>query len=262
MEIEKLVRAGYLTKGILYALIGILAVQTAWSIGGRTTGTQGALQTIARQPFGQILLILVTVGLIGYALWRFIEAIQDPEHKGTDAQGILSRIGYAISGIIYGGLAYSAARIVIGATGGGGGGNSTADWTALLLRQPFGQWLVGGVGALVIGLGLYKFYKAYKVKFRKRLNLSELSPKAQKWAVRISRFGIAARGFVFLIIGYFLIQASVQADASEARGIDGTLQTVARQPYGKFLLSLLALGLIAYGIYMAVQSRYRRIDIQ
>ncbi len=258
MWIERLARFGYATKGAVYILIGILAILAAFTTAGKKTDTTGALHTIAAQPLGQLLLILITVGFIGYTLWRFVQAIQDPDQKGTDPKGIVARGGYLIKGLIYGSLAFNAALLAMG-SGGSNGGNSKQDWTALLLAQPFGQWLVGTIGAFVIGIGLYRIYKAYHTKFRKYLDLRELNLTQEKLIVNICRFGIIARGVIFIMLGFFLIQAARQFDPNEVRGLDGTLQTVAQQPFGKFLLAIFALGLVAYGIYMGVQARYRRI---
>ncbi len=255
--VERLARFGYAAKGVVYSIVGLLAAQAALGTGGRTTDTQGALQAILTQPFGKFLLAVVAIGLLGYVLWRFVQAIKDPENKGTDAKGILQRIGYGISGIIYAGLALSAIQLILGL--GGGNNNSTEDWTARLLSQPFGQWLVGTIGAFIIGMGFYQFYKAFAAKFRQKLNLTELSNTEQKWVIGISRFGLAARGVVFCLIGFFLTQAARQSDASEAGGLGEALQVLQQQPYGPWLLGIVAFGLIAYGIYMVVQARYRRI---
>lgn len=257
--IERLARLGYITKGFVYGLIGVLALMAAFGLGGQTTDTTGALQTIATQPFGQFLLVLITIGLIGYALWRWIECIQDPEHKGSDAKGIFSRLGYAISGLIYAGLALTSARLVMGAAT--GGGNSQQDWTAFVLAQPWGNWLVATLGAFIIGLGFYMFYKAYKTKFTQELDLRNLEAKKQNLLINICRLGIFARGIVFVIIGFFLIQAARFTNPNEVKGIDGALQTLRQQPFGKFLLTLVALGLVAYGIYMAVKAIYKRIEV-
>lgn len=256
--IERLARFGYAAKGVVYALIGVLAVQAAFTGGGKTTDAKGALESIVTQPFGQILLVLIAIGLFGYMLWRFVEAFMDPENEGSDAKGIAKRIGYAISGIIYASLAFSAAQLAAG-SGSGGSGNSTQHWTARLMSQPFGRWLVGIVGAIVIGVGFYQFYKAFSTKFRRKLKVREMSEAEETWAIRAGRFGLSARGVVFVIIGFFLLQAAYQSDASEARGLGGALQTLLQQPYGPWLMGLVALGLIAYGIYMGVQARYRRI---
>lgn len=258
MWIERLARLGYLAKGIVYTIVGVLAVQSAFGAGGQTTDTKGALGAIASQPFGKFLLALLTIGLVGYMIWRFVQAIQDPEHKGDDPKGLARRLGYAISGVIYASLAFTAIQLILG-SGGGGSSNSEQGWTARLLSQPFGQWLVGFVGAIIIGVGFYQIYEAYKAKFRKQMKLREMSPKEDTWATRIGRVGLAARGIVFTIIGFFLLQAARQSDPNQARGLDGALQALAQQPYGPWLLGIVALGLVAYGIHMAIQARYIRI---
>ena len=261
-KIEKLARAGYLTKGVVYTIIGVLAFQAAIGAGGQTSGSRGAIREIAEQPFGQFLLILTAIGLLGYAIWRFIEAIKDPEGKGSDAEGIVKRLGYAGSGVIHAFLAFYAASIVFGwstgSSGGSGGGKEA--WTAQLLAQPFGQWLVGLAGAITIGVGLYQFYKAYKAKFMEKYKTGEMSPTERTWAERLGRFGLSARGVVFSLIGFFLIQAALQSDASETKGLGGVLDTLAQQPYGPWLLGLVALGLIAYAVHCFARARYRRLQ--
>lgn len=256
--VERLARFGMAAKGTVYGIVGLLAVQAAFGTGGQTTDTQGALQAIVAQPFGKILLSFVAIGLIGYVLWRFVQAIKDPENKGTDAKGIAQRLGYAVNGLIYAGLAFSAVGIVLGSSS-GGSSNSTQDGTAILLSQPFGQWLVGTVGAFVIGVGFYQFYQAFTAKFQQKLNLTGLSSIEEKWVIGISKFGLAARGVVFCVIGFFLIQAARQSDASEARGLGEALQALVEQPYGPWILGVVAFGLVAYGIYMVIQARYRRV---
>jgi hypothetical protein len=256
MWIEKLARFGYAAKGFVYGLVGFLAVLAAVNAGGKTTDTNGALTTIAAQPFGVFLLVLIAIGLVGYVIWCLVRALQNPENKK-----IYSRIGSLISGAVYASLAFNAAALAIGSNT-GSQGNTQRDWTALALQQPLGQWLIGIVGALVIGLGFYQFYDAYRTKFRKQLDLSELERQQQDRLVAISRFGIAARGVVFTIIGFFVIQAARQSNPNRVRGLDGALQSLAQQPFGKILLGIVALGLVAYGIYMFVQAKYRRFRTQ
>ena len=259
---ETLARFGYVAKGFVYAAIGVLALLAAFSAGGKTTDTSGALQTISNQPFGQILLALIAVGLVGYAIWRLIEAFNDPDNKGSDAKGIFSRLGYTLSGLAYLGVAFNAALLAFGSSSGSSGGSSSKqDWTATVMQQPFGRWLVGIGGALVIGIGFYRIYQAYKTKFRKKLNMSELNAKQEKWLVNISRFGIAARGVVFVMIGFFVLQAAKNYNPQQVKGLDGALQTLTRQPYGKVLLGLMALGLIAYAVYLGLQARYRNFKM-
>src|SRR6056297_2188263 len=157
--VEKLARFGYAVKGVVYGLIGVLAIMAAFGSGGQTSGSRGVLDTIAGGPFGQVLLGLIAIGLFGYALWRFVQSIVDPDNKGTDAEGLVKRTGYFISGVIYAGLGIAAVRLLLGS--GGGGGSNADSRTATLMEQPFGLWLVGLVGAITIGVGLYQLYKAY-----------------------------------------------------------------------------------------------------
>ncbi|MDX1420491.1 MAG: DUF1206 domain-containing protein [Rubricoccaceae bacterium] len=255
--LEMLARAGYAVKGVLYGLIGVLALQTALGGGGQTTGTRGAIRTVAESSFGTVLLWLVAIGLVGYALWRFVQAALDPEHKGDDTEGVAKRLGYAGSGVVYAGLAVYTFSILLG--GGGSGGGGADAWTATLMSQPFGVWLVGIAGAITIGIGLYHLRRAWTVEFKERLKMGELDARAERWAIGVSRFGIAARAVVFVLIGVFLIVAAVQTDPQEARGLDGVLQTLRDQPFGPYLLGLVALGLVGYGIYCFVNARYRRI---
>jgi len=260
--VERLARFGYAAKGVVYIVVGVLAAMTALGFGGQTTNSRGALRTILTQPFGKVLLGLVAVGLIGYALWRFVQAGLDPERKRDD--GDLKRIGlriaYAISGVVYVGLAFTAIQLVRGAERGrGGGGNASQDWTARILSQPFGRWLIGIVGLIIIGVGIFQIYKGYTAKFREKLKLNEMSSTEQTWATRSGKFGFPARGVVFGVIGIFLVQAALKYDPSKAQGLEGALDALARQPFGWIILAVVALGLAAYGIFMLVQARYRHI---
>ncbi|MEG5160156.1 DUF1206 domain-containing protein [Microcoleus sp. AT3-A2] len=256
---ERLARLGYASKGLVYFIVGFLAAQAVFSMGGRTTDTSGALSEIVSQPFGKFLLFLVTIGIIGYALWRIVQTILDPEHQGQkmDAKRIAQRIGYALSALAYAGLALTAVKLIMGS--GGGNSNTTQDLTAQILAQPFGQWLVGLAGSIVIGVGFSYFYEAYKAKFRRHFKLDEMSQTEQTWATRLGRFGIAARGVVFVIIGFFLIQAARLSDASQTKGLGDVLGILAQQPFSPVILALVPLGLIAYGIYSIIEARYRRI---
>lgn len=253
-----LARLGYAAKGTVYIIIGALAFQAAIGTGGETTDQKGALQQIAQEPFGQVLLAIVAVGLFGYAIWRFVQSWLDPDNEGSDATAIVKRIGWAISGIIYAAFGVSAISILIGA---GGGGSSADDLTAMLMSQPFGIWLVGIVGAIVVGVGLYQFYRAYKAKFQNKLKLHEMSVTEMKWAKRLGRLGFSARGVVYTLIGIFLVQAAIRSNPDQAGGIGEALSTLAQQPYGPYLLGIVALGLIASGAFAFVQARYRRIFI-
>jgi hypothetical protein len=254
---ERLARLGYATEGVVYALIGLLAAGAAFGTGGRTTGQRGAFEFVAESPFGSVLLGLISLGCLGYALWRSLQAIMDPDGEGTDVKALGKRVGYGVSALVYAGLAFSAVGLDLGTASDGGG--STDDWTALLLSWPLGQVLVVGVGAGVVGVGLHELYQAYKADFLEYLKLDEMGEKARQWTERWGRLGVAARGIVLGIVGAFLIRAALEYDPQEARGLGGALQTLVQQPLGPWLLVAVALGLVAYGLFMLSVARYRHI---
>ena len=254
-----LARSGYAARGVVYLIVGGLAVLAALGRGGRTTDTEGALTTILGQPLGTVLLAIVALGLIGYAIWRVVQAIADVDHHGTDPKGLAIRGGLLVSAATHSLLAVFALSLIFGwgSSVGGGGDSGARNWTAWLLQQPFGQSLVGLVGLAIVGAGLAHMIKGYRAQFEKYLQmdaamLEKVSP--------VCRFGLLARGVVFAIIGGFLIVAAVQFDSAEARGLQGALQALQQQPYGWVLLGIVALGLVAFGAYSLIEARYRRID--
>lgn len=254
--VEPLARFGYAARGVVYAFIGVLAVQAAFFGRGQTTGPEGAIQKIAEQS--KLLLALIGIGLLGYALWRFVQGILDPENKGRDAKGLVKRGAMVASGVVYAGLALMAFRLMTqgGGEAGSGGSSSTA---ATLLGLPFGRALVILAGIGVIVSALYQVHEAYTRKFQRRMKTAEMSPEEQRLALRTGQLGLASRGVAFVITGWFLIQAAMSYDPSRARGLGGALETLAQQPAGPWLLGIVALGLVAYGAYSFLQARYRRI---
>ena len=254
--VERCARLGFAAKGVVYLLVGVLATQAALGRGGQTTDTQGALHTIAGRRFGAALLMLVAAGLAGYAVWRFVEAWVDPEGKGSEPSGLVTRAAYAGVGVVYLGLALSALRIVQGAAG--DAGNAEAGWTARLLAQPFGRWLVGLVGVGIIGFFLVQIARAFQGKFPEQLRVGDLGGDKDEWAQRLGIVGLVARGVVFGLAGLFLIRAARQADPQQAGGLDEALQALARQSHGAVLLGVVAVGLAGYGAYMLLIARYRR----
>jgi hypothetical protein len=259
-----LARFGYAAKGVVYLIIGWLAVQLVIGAGGKTTDQRGALQTIYEQPFGKFLLALVVIGLLGFAIWCFLQAWFDTEGNGSDIKGILGRLGYAITGVSYAILAFGAFQLVT-RTGTGSATKSTTsstqDVTAQLLQHSWGVAVVVILGLIVIGVACYMFAKAFTARFQRRLALTGLSAQLRRGVIFLGRFGYAALGVVFSIIGIFLIVAAVQHNPHEAKGLDAALRTLIQQPFGPVLLGIVALGLIAYGVYSFVEARYRRVGV-
>lgn len=260
--IEGLGRFGYAAKGVVYLIIGGLAMQAALGAGGQTTDQKGALARISEAPFGQSLLVVLAVGLLGYAIWQAVRAVLDTENKGTDVKGLLGRAIYGGVAVVYAGLAFTAFRLAMGGGGSEGSTQQTQDWTAWLMGHTLGAVLVGLIGAAVVGNGLYQLYRAFKADLTDDLKLGEMSPSQAEWVTRIGRAGYAARGIAFVMIGGFLVAAAVYHDPGQAQGLDGALATLASQPFGPYLLGLVAAGLAAYGLFALVEARYRRMVIR
>lgn len=252
--LTRLARLGYAAKGVVYLLIGGLALQAAWG-SGRAEDTRGAMSSLLTQPFGRVLVGLVALGLVGYTVWRAYLAAANPE--GDSAR---KRVFHAFIAVVHAGLTIAAVRMALNGRGESGGDSErAASWTARVMEQPFGVWLVGGAGVVVGLYGLLQFRRAAKAKLDDQLDFSKLGASRRDWVERICRFGIAARGAVFLIIGWFLVEAARQFDPSEARGLGGALTSLRDEPWGAWLLTVAALGMAAYGVYQLVRARYRVI---
>jgi hypothetical protein len=254
---EQVARFGYAAKGVVYLVAGALSVRAAFGLGGAPTDSRGALQKIVTEPFGKVMLLLIGTGLIGYVLLRLVQAFLDPEHKGSDAKGIATRTGYAVSGVVYAGLAWTALQLAYGS--GGTGGNQSQSWVAQLFVLPFGRWLIGLASLIVIGGGLYQLYQAYKTNFSEHFKWNQMTATERTWSVRLGRLGLTARGIVQVLVGYFLLQAAMQLDPRQVQGTDGVLQLLSQPPFGLWAVAVVAIGLTAYGIYMFAVARYSRI---
>ena len=251
-------RAGYAAKGIVYVVMGALAAKVALGTGGRTTDTRGAIGVIGDGPMGTIALLAIGVGLLGYMLWRLIAAATDAEGEGDEPTKLVVRGAQAARGIAYGVLGVQALR-ALGGDDVGSQGAAARHWTARLLDMPFGRALVVGVGLGVLGYAAYQLYRAFSDKARKHLDLAQAGPAQATWIVRLGRFGIAARGVVFAMIGVFLVRAGMHGDSGEAGGIAQSLQALGNASYGRLVLGAVAFGLIAYGAYQLATARYRHM---
>lgn len=252
--IERLARLGYAAKAVVYTLIGLLALG---AVRGRSADSDGAMATLVRQPFGEILLHLIALGLLGYAAWRFAEAVVDPLGRGTEAKGLAMRAYAFLRGLFHGYLAWEAFQLARG-DGGGAGDDEARHWTARMMDEPFGPWLIVGAGVAFLLYGLGQLWRAWASKIDRLLDIASLAPGARRWIVRVSRYGLAARGVVFSIIGGFLLLAGIRLDPSQARGVGGALASLSGQGV---LLAIVAVGLISYGIYEAIKARYKRIEV-
>jgi hypothetical protein len=257
--VERLARIGYAAKALLYITIGLLAAQAGLGRGGGTLDTQGALREVHHVTFGRIALLIIAAGLGGYALWRMVEAVIDPDRRGANLKGIALRASFAVRGMFHGALAITALRLA-GRKSADSHRDQTQHWTARAFELPAGDALVWVAASGILGYGIYQFYRVYAAKLSRQLDLSRLSPGTVRWVVGVSRFGIAARGVVFCLSGYFLARAAVQHDATQAGGVRKSLTLLA--DVGRWPFVVVALGLVAYGVYELVNARYRRIRVK
>jgi hypothetical protein len=253
-------RFGYVAKGVVYLVVGGLAARAAWGDGGGTTDSRGALSQIVQAPLGSLALALMALGFVGYAAWRLVQALLDTERKGSDARGLLTRGTYLVVGAVYLGLALSAVRLLLG-SGGGSGEDSTRDWTAWLLGQPLGPWLVGLAGLVTLGVGVSHAYIGLSARFRQQLKLEEMGGDVGRWVTLLGRVGFTARAVVFCLLGLFLLSAAWYAEPGQARGLAGALDALSQQPAGPWLLGAVALGLFAYGVFALAEARFGRMAV-
>ena len=251
----RLGRLGYAAKGIVYIVIGLLATGGALGVGGRSTDTRGALQTIGEKPFGKIALVIVMIGLFGYAAWRLTSAATDAERRGDAPSSIAMRIADAGRGLAYGSLGVWTLRYLT--SDASRSGNQTRGWTDRVLELPAGRWIVIAIGLGIIAYAGYQCYRAATGSFLRRLDFSSSSATAKRWVERSGRFGIAARAVVFGIIGVLLVRAGWTYDPSKAGGIRESLNVLAVQPMGRLLFGVVAVGLIAFGVFELATARYR-----
>jgi hypothetical protein len=252
---EVLSRAGFVARALVYGIIGVLAVKLAAGQGGKLTNQQGALHTVAHQPFGKVLLTLVAIGLGGYGLWRLVRAALGHGPEGTDSG--FDRVAALASGIVYAGLCGLAVEILLGA-GGGGAGNAKKQ-TAGVFGWPAGVWIVGLAGAVLIGVAFYQGYRGISKKFLDDSKTAEMSPRVKEWISLLGTVGHLARMIVFGLIGIFLIKAAVNYNPRAAVGLDGALAKILHRSYGPLALGIVAAGLVAFALYSLTDARYRKI---
>ena len=256
-QLEWLARAGLVARGVVYGLIGILAIKVAFGSGGETTDQQGALKTIAGQPFGKVLLVLVAIGLAGYALWRLVRAAigRGPETGADDAK---DRISGVVSGIAYAALCVTAVKILIGSSS-SSSSSKTEKATGGVLDWPLGRYLVIAAGLVVLGVAVDQALKGIKQKFLEDSKTEQMSPGVDQAFTAVGVVGHLARAVVFALIGWFVVKAAIDYDPDKAVGLDQALAKLSSSAFGPVVLGIVAAGLIAFACYSVLDARYRRV---
>jgi len=237
-------------------LIGWLALQIAWGAASKSADSSGALRTLADQPFGKILLCLVAVGLVALALWQASAAIWGyRNHEG--AKRVLKQLSSGGKAVIYAALGVSAASVALGL--GAWSSRSQQQTTSGVLAWPAGYVIVVVTGLIIIGVGVAGVVKGVNKSFVEEIDTSSMSPGAREGVARLGQVGYITKGVALGAVGGLLSYAALTFVRQKAQGLDSALQTILAQPFGRFLLTAVALGFVAFGLFALLQSRYRRM---
>jgi hypothetical protein len=256
--LEQLARVGLIAYGVVHLLVAWLALQLAWGGGGESADQSGAMRTLAESPVGTPLLWLVAVGLIALAVWQAAEVLR--WRRGWSASGkartkAIRKSGNAlIKAVIYVTLAVLAIRFATGS--GKSSSQSQQETTAGVFSWPAGQWLVGAFGLVLIGVGAWHVRKGINKHFMKQIDTSKASPSAVRLVTRLGQVGFPGKGIALAGVGALFIWAAVTFDPSKAQGLDGALRAILELPFGRILLTLVALGIAAFGAFCFVRARY------
>jgi hypothetical protein len=255
---EALTRIGYGTRGLIYIIMGLLAVQVALGKGGALASPLGAIAKIGKQPAGMFLLWIVLLGLVSYSLWGVVRAVFDPLHKGNDLKGLIARGGFLVSAFGYAILILPTYGYITGKSLASSGSQSQKMITSIM-AMPWGRWAIGIIGLAALAAGLYQIYLGFKAGFDRQFETYAMTPKQVKLATDVGRFGTAARGVVLALVGGLIVLAAYRANPNQPIGMDAALATLLHQAYGIWLLGIVAAGLVAFGCYSMLSAFWFRL---
>ncbi|GAA0289275.1 DUF1206 domain-containing protein [Streptomyces polychromogenes] len=250
-------RCGLATRGVLYVVVGVLALRIAFGRADKAADRTGALAELAGHPFGRVLVWAVGIGLAAMALWRLSEAVFGA--AGPDGRKLGKRFASGARAAFYTVTAFSALSFAAGRGGGSSGDAQSRDVTARVLAVPAGQWLVGAAGIAVAVGGVVVAVGAARLTFREEMDTARLSRGARLVVDALGVVGGVARGAVFTAAGTFLVYAAVSYDPGKAKGLDDTLRSFARTPAGPWLLVAVASGLLLFGLFSWATAVWRRV---
>lgn len=253
-------RVALATKGVLYIVVGLLATQVARGDGGAEADQQGALESVARQPFGRVLLFMAVVGLLAHVAWRVALAVRGEPGDDEDGSSMAKRAFNVGRAVVYLSLTAAAVRLLTRSPSSGGDDDTQERSTSIVLDLPAGRYLVMAAGAVVIGVGVWNVRKAVTRSFCEDLDLSSLDRSRRRMVDALGVGGFVARGAAFALVGWFLIVAGFRHDPDESRGLDDALRELVATTYGPPLLFALAIGLVLFGAFQLVDARLRRAD--
>jgi len=256
-DLAWLARAGLIARGVMYVLIGIIAVQVAIDGSRQQADRTGAVHLVAQSAFGSVILWLLVIGFAGMTLWRLSEAAWGS--PGADGRKASKRLANLARAVFYAVVTYGILKYALGVGQPSSSDSQSQDLTAAAMKYQGGQVIVALAGAVVVIAGLYVIYRAYKLKFLKHLRMGSASPRTRKVVTRLGQAGGIARGAVFATIGVFLVIAAKDANPRQAKGVDSALRALAHTPLGPWLLVVVAIGLMMFGVYSWCEARWRAV---
>jgi hypothetical protein len=248
--IKKYARIGLISKAAVYILIGGLATLATFNLGGKTSGKDGAMQFVMAQPMGKIMLAIIALGLVGYVVWRMIQTFKNPENSG-----VIPRIAFAFSGFFYALIAFSAVQMLFG--GGGGSSSERQSYLNAMLGETWGQVAVIVISLSFFGKAIYQLYTGISGRYSKKLTKIDLDKKARQVLLKAGLVGYVSRAVVIGIVGFKFMKAALYPSISEPGSTKDAFDVLEKSFGGPFLLGGVALGLVAYGVFLIVKARYR-----
>jgi hypothetical protein len=256
--LELAARVGYGARGFVYLSVGLLTLMASADLVGDAVGTKGAIAWMALRPFGRLWLLLVGLGLSAFVMWRVLQSVFDADHEGTSRHGLMTRMSQAFSGLSYGFLAFSAFAMLVHTPKNPAATDEARshEQAATVLALPWGNWLLAGVGLVLLGIGVANVTRAWREDFTEYL---ACSPKMCRRVAPLARAGVVARGLAYVPLAILIILAGMRSRASDVTTFGSALDAVERQPAGPWILALASLGFIAFGVFSFIEARFRRI---
>jgi Domain of Unknown Function (DUF1206) len=254
--IDRIARLGFVANGVVVLIVGAIALRFVLGFGRGIAGPEEVLASLPRQPFGRTTLAILSLGLWCYAAWKLVQAVVDPEHKGTGFVGMMERVGFGLTALAYLTLGMAGIQLLLGNEV--GGARNPKELVAKILAPHFGRWVVGLFGGIVVLAGALQVRMGLTARFRRALAWERMRPTARTVVLALGVIGYLAIGTVSTVIGYFLIRVALLYDPRAAGGWPEALALLGRLDPGRWVLGVVATGVVCFGLFSVVMVRYRQ----
>ncbi|HEY9185659.1 MAG TPA: DUF1206 domain-containing protein [Salegentibacter sp.] len=258
-KLKKVARTGYAAKAVVYGLIGILTLMAAFNMGGQTAGQMQVIDFLEKQAFGNVLLVLIALGLLCYSGWRFYQAIKDPENIGQDKKGKAKRFGFFISALIYLSIAGYAVMKLLNTGTSSQSGSGQKGMLSSFLTGDAGVYVFAAIGIGLVATSFFQFKKAVNKDFLEKFDYKSISEEKRRRTIKNTGYlGLIARGIIFAILAYFFIRAAIAHNTSDIKSTTDAFAFLHESPMGSWLMGIVAAGMICYSIYIFMMVKYRK----